>query len=273
MKPTNRQEVLAFLKHEAVSGIIIAIAIIALLCLTSRAIPGQPCVQRVQKNVKRQTVLVPVSDGYRQRLVELPVEAAFSEIYDYRYALPIRTYEPVQYEPAPPGDGLAQPVLLKRERVIETYANPEVEEVVAEEVQAEPSYPETPEHCEPHATGDCKATNGPRTDGVQPHPGSVVAKENCASCHTGAKAKAANRPVFYDAKGTFIATDAQKQKMLTAARMGTMPPKQALDDDEYLALSSWLKPKVAAKQSVKTKRKVVGIGLDGTSLITQESSQ
>lgn len=240
MKSTNRKEIIAFIGSEAFSGVVIALVVITLLVLTSWA-HGGDCrqVQRVVKQ-KARTAFVPVNYGYRNALVEIPVDAVISEIYDLKYALPVRTYEPVEYQPAPDGNGLQQPKLIQR--VIETYSDEEA--VETEQVVTE----EEPEHCASPVAGVCEATTKPGS-ATRPHPGLAVAKENCASCHTGQKAKAANRPVFFDNAGKFIATDKQKAKMLTAARAGTMPPQPAepLEDDEYLALSAWLNPKAKAE--------------------------
>jgi|AGTN01.1.fsa_nt_gi hypothetical protein len=235
MQPTNRKEIWAILTSEPVSAVLIALIVIVLLCLSSRAHGGQPCAQRVvRKNVKAQTVFVPYNYGHRNALVEVPADAVFSEVYAYKYALPIQTFEPVKYTAAPPGHGIAQPRLI--ERVIERYsdepAEPLVEEVVAEEV-------EEPEHCPPpqQVQSQCKPAQL-----KAPHPGAVVGKQQCATCHTGKKAEAANRPAFWDNSGKFTANAAQKSKMLTAAHNGTMPPKGELTNRDYLALADWLDP-------------------------------
>ena len=240
MEPTNRNELWAILKSEPVSGVLIALIALGLLLLSTFLFPapahgGQPC--RVQKGVvKKNTVLVPYNYGRKNLLVELPADVVFSEVYDYRYALPVQTYEPVEYTPAPPGDGLAQPQLIQR--VIETYADAEAVEKVEEA-----------SNCSQSDAPGCK-TVAPGSAATQP--GAAVAKESCASCHTGQKAKAANRPAFWDDKGAFIATEPQRQKMLRAAKVGTMPPDKPLSDDEYLALSSWLTKKpVAAAPTVE----------------------
>ena len=232
MKPSNRQEIWAILTSEPVSAVLLAVVVLGLLMLGTLLFPaeakGGECVQRVQKHVKKQTVLVPYNYGHKNLLVEIPADAVFSEVYQYKYALPIQTYEPVQYTPAPPGDGLAQPQLIQR--VIETY---EAGSHQSSEVSDAQAVCETEKACAPRIS-----------DTVSP--GLAVAKESCAACHTGAKAKAAHRPAFWTDAGQFTATEAQKQKMATAAKVGTMPPDKPLSDDEYLALSSWLTKKPAA---------------------------
>ena len=239
MEPTNRNELWAILKSEPVSGVLIALIALGLLLLGTFLFPapahGGECVQRVVKKQKN-TVLVPYNYGDKNLLVEIPADAVFSEVYAYKYALPIQTYEPVQYTPAPPGDGLAQPQLIQR--VIETY---ETAEAVVSRQSSEASEVKTgAPNCESSSGLSCETG---RVASVSP--GLLVAKESCASCHTGAKAKAAHRPAFWDDKGAFTATAAQRQKMATAAKVGTMPPDKPLSDDEYLALSSWLTKKPA----------------------------
>lgn len=240
MEPTNRNELWAILKSEPVSGMLIALIALGLLLLSTFLFPapahGGECVQRVQKHAKKQTVLVPYNYGHKNLLVELPADVVFSEVYDYRYALPVQTYEPVEYTPAPPGDGLAQPKLIQR--VIETYADAEA--VTTEAVEQQESV------CEETSRlgGSCATASPGHATATQP--GAAVAKESCASCHTGQRAKAANRPAFWDDRGAFIATEPQRQKMLRAAKVGTMPPDKPLSDDEYLAVSNWLTPKKAA---------------------------
>lgn len=238
MKPSNRQEIWAILTSEPVSAVLLAVVVLGLLMLGTVLFPaeakGGECVQRVQKHVKKQTVLVPYNYGHKNLLVEIPADAVFSEVYQYKYALPIQTYEPVQYTPAPPGDGLAQPQLIQR--VIETY---EAGSHQSSGVSKAPNV---------EATG-CKSASGLSCETgrvASVSPGLLVAQESCASCHTGAKAKAAHRPAFWNDAGDFVATEPQKQRMLTSAKVGTMPPDKPLSDDEYLALSNWLTPPKAA---------------------------
>lgn len=66
----------------------------------------------------------------------------------------------------------------------------------------------------------------------------------CASCHKpGTKAVAEDlAPVFFDLEGKLTANEKQVAKMLTAAKLGSMPPAKELTDDEYLKLKSELEP-------------------------------
>lgn len=238
-------KVWAILKSDPVSAFLYAVFLFLALCIISWA-RGGDCNQRIVKHKQNvQKILVPYNYGHQNVLLELPVDAAYSAVA-YPIGVPVGTYAPVTYVAATEGDGLQQPRLIRR--ITEEYAEPEdmpVEEVVAEEV-AEPEVCEPQKQAAPCAKPACETHRAatPKSS----HPGLAVAKEACASCHTGAKAKAEHRPVFFDDAGKFIATAQQKQKILDAARAGRMPPKGPLDEDDYIALSSWLKNS-AAKQS------------------------
>lgn len=255
-------KVWSILKSEPVSAFLFAVFLFLALCIISRARGGQPCNQRIVKHAKQNTVLVPYNYGHKNLLLELPADVVYSQIA-YPIGVPVGTYSPVQYVAAPAGDGLQQPRLI--ERIIEKYAEPDEMPVEAEAIVEEPVC-ETPEKCELQPQKACAA----HTPKATASPGAQVSMQKCSSCHTGAKAKAAHRPVFYDESGKFIATAGQKQKMLDAARMGTMPPSGPLDDRDYIALSDWLNPSGGARP-VQKKKQIVGISLDGTSLLTKET--
>lgn len=232
MEPTNRSELWAFLKSEGVSGVLIALLMLTLLIIGTFVFPakvnGGDCRRVVQKSVKRGTVLVPYNYGHRNLLVEVPDALAYSELA-VRVGVPVGTYSPISYTPEPAGVGLNQPRLIQR--VIETYSDELVEEVATEQEQVP---------CRDDSVPRSECATEPGT-AMQPHPGLAVA-HSCAKCHTGDAAKAQHRPAFWDDAGTFIATDAQKQKMLAAAKLGTMPPSAPLSDRDYLALADWLSP-------------------------------
>ena len=261
MEPNNRSEIWAFLKSEPVSAVLLAVVVLGLLMLGSVLFPqpahgGEVCRVVKRKNVKAQTVLVPYNYGHKNVLLEIPADAVYSEVA-YPIGVPVGTFAPVTYTPAPPGEGLVQPQLIQR--VIETY------EPGGDRLQATGDRDDVAdcETCGGVHEGSCAKTAAvaPGSEGTHPHPGAAVAQTNCASCHTGAKAKAANRPSFWDDAGKFIASSTQQQKMLTSARLGTMPPKGPLSDDDYLALSSWLgkQPQTAEVQAPSLEERLARI--------------
>lgn len=76
------------------------------------------------------------------------------------------------------------------------------------------------------------------------HPGAAIMAAKCASCHReGAKAVADKAaPVLFDASQKWIGTRDQAVTSQSLAKRGAMPPQPAkqLDDDEFLAVKSYL---------------------------------
>lgn len=77
---------------------------------------------------------------------------------------------------------------------------------------------------------------------MQPQPAAKLVSASCVTCHSpGTKAvKESEAPIYFDATGKLTATAEQKASMLTAVRLGVMPPAKELSDDEYLQLKKEL---------------------------------
>lgn len=76
------------------------------------------------------------------------------------------------------------------------------------------------------------------------HPGAALMASKCASCHKeGAKAVAdKGSPVLFDASQKWLGTRDQAIAAISLVKRGAMPPDPAkeLDDDEFIAVKSYL---------------------------------
>lgn len=199
------------------------IAISLTLLLASTAVhAGQPCVKTVVSSGK---VLVPATiSGHTNVLVAVPESVAFSQIA-VQVGVPLATYSPLAYQPAPAGPGLQAP------------PQPAVAPLAA------PRPCDCPD-CQKHA-GSAQAPAVAAQDSALALEMRVVQtfKESCVSCHSSGAHKGGFR--LFDDAGRLLPLP----RHLILARVTSDDPAKLmpkgghkLPEDKLADIAKWATP-------------------------------